>query len=241
MANKTNKNRIVIKLSGASFAGNKSNTIIEDTFINDIAQQLISIAKKQQVGVVIGGGNIWRGNIGKSLNMNPNDADAMGMLATIMNSIALANAIKNQQGKVKIFSSVKIEGICDAFNYEAVDGYFSANPGSIVIYAGGTGSPFFTTDTAAALRACQTQCETIYMGKNGVDGVYDADPRTNKKAKRYDKLTYKEVIEKDLKVMDLTAITMCQQNNVELIVFNFDEKNSLVKAVAKKNKFTIIK
>ncbi len=219
MALQTKTNRIVVKLSGASFAGAKANMIIEDSFINDIAKQLVSISKKQQVGVVIGGGNIWRGNIGKALDMNPNDADAMGMLATIMNSIALANAIRNQKGNAKIFSSVEVKGICDAFNYEKVDSYLNETDGNIAIYAGGTGSPFFTTDTAAALRACQTSCKTIYMGKNGVDGVYDSDPRTNKNAKRYDKLTYKEVIEKDLRVMDLTAITMCQQNGVELIVF----------------------
>ncbi len=235
------KNRIIVKLSGASFAGANSKRIIDAKFINDIAQQLVSIAKSHQVGIVIGGGNIWRGNLGQSLDMNPNDADAMGMLATIMNSIALANAIKNNHGAAKVFSSVGIEGTCEVFNYENVDAYLNAKDGNIAIFAGGTGSPFFTTDTAASLRACQINCKTIYMGKNGVDGVYDSDPKVNKKAQWFDKLSYQEVIEKKLQVMDLTAITMCQQNHVELIVFNFDEKNSLVNAVNKKNKFTTIK
>ncbi len=240
MINKKTK-RIIVKLSGASFASEASKGIIDANFINDIAKQLVTISKNHQVGIVIGGGNIWRGNLGKTLNMNPNDADAMGMLATIMNSIALANAIKNNEGTAKVFSSVGIQGTCEVFNYENVNSYLNANVGNIAIFAGGTGSPFFTTDTAASLRACQINCDTIYMGKNGVDGVYDADPKVNKNAKRFDKLSYQEVIEKKLMVMDLTAITMCQQNNVELIVFNFDEKNSLVNAVNKKNKFTTIK
>lgn len=234
------KERIIIKLSGASFSKNNSN-IIESSFINDISKQLIQISSKKEVGVVIGGGNIWRGNLGSSLNMDQNVADSMGMLATTMNAIALANAIKNNSGSSKVFSSINMEGLCEIFNYEKVDEYLSSKKGNIAIFAGGTGSPFFTTDTAAALRACQLKCKTIYMGKNGVDGVYDADPKKNKNAKRFDKLSYNDVIKNSLAVMDLTAITMCQQNNVELVVFNFDEKNSLIKVIDKKNKYTIIK
>ncbi len=234
------KDRIIIKLSGASFSKNGKN-IIESEFINDIAKQLIKISSTKQIGIVIGGGNIWRGNLGNNLNMNQNVADSMGMLATTMNAIALANAISNNNGYAKVYSSINMEGLCDIFNYEKVSEFLDSKKGNIAIFAGGTGSPFFTTDTASALRACQLQCKTIYMGKNGVDGVYDDDPKKNPKAKRYDSLTYNDVLKKSLGVMDLTAITMCQQNNVELIVFNFDEKDSLIKVVNKKNKYTIIK
>lgn len=234
------KDRIIIKLSGASFS-KSNNNIIESTFINDISKQLVQIAKKKQVGIVIGGGNIWRGNLGKNLNMDQNIADSMGMLATTMNAIALSNAIKNNNGNSKVFSSINMEGLCEIFNHEKVDQYLNEKVGNIAIFAGGTGSPFFTTDTAAALRACQLHCNTIYMGKNGVDGVYDSDPKKNSKAKRFDYLSYDDVIKKSLSVMDLTAITMCQQNNVELVVFNFDEANSLIKVINKKNKYTIIK
>ena len=234
------KDRIIIKLSGASFSKNEKN-IIESKFINDIAKQLIKLSHQKQIGVVIGGGNIWRGNLGTNLNMDQNIADSMGMLATTMNAIALANAIKNNDGFAKVYSSINMEGLCEIFNHEDVSDYLDAKKGNIAIFAGGTGSPFFTTDTAAALRACQLHCKTIYMGKNGVDGVYDEDPKINPKAKRYSSLTYGDVLNKSLGVMDLTAITMCQQNKVELVVFNFDEKDSLINVVNKKNKYTIIR
>lgn len=234
------KDRIIIKLSGASFSG-KKESIIESSFINDIANQLIKISNERQIGIVIGGGNIWRGNLGKDLNMDQNVADSMGMLATTMNAIALANAIKSNNGNAKVFSSINMEGLCEIFNYEKVDEFLNAKKGNIAIFAGGTGSPFFTTDTAASLRACQLKCETIYMGKNGVDGVYDSDPKKNPNAKMFTKLTYKDVLTKSLAVMDLTAVTMCEQNNVKLIVFNFDIKDSIVKAVNGKIKYTEIK
>lgn len=234
------KERIIIKLSGASFAKDSKNCIIESGFIQNIAKQLITLSKKYQIGVVVGGGNIWRGNIGKKLAMNPNVADGIGMLATIMNSMALVDVIKNNGGIAKVFSSVTIDGLCDIFDFNKVD-LFLNDKNSIAIFAGGTGSPFFTTDTAASLRACQINAKKIYMGKNGVDGVYDSDPKINKNAKRFAKLTYQEVIDKNLSVMDLTAITMCKEHDIQLFVFNFDEKDSLLKVVNDQIKYTLIK
>lgn len=232
-------NRIILKISGASLSTNNEN-IIENKFIVNIAQQLIKLSTKYQIGIVIGGGNIWRGNMNKSLNMDQNVADSMGMLATIMNSIALTNTIKNNNGSAKVYSSINCEGLCDIFNHEKVDEWLNIK-GNIAIFAGGTGSPFFTTDTAASLRACQIKADKIYMGKNGVDGVYDIDPKINKNAKRYDTLSYDEVIKKNLMVMDLTAITMCQSNNIEIVVFNIDQEDSIIGIMDNKIKSTIIK
>lgn len=231
--------RILLKISGASLKTN-DDSIICSNKINDLVNQIKFISKKYSIGIVIGGGNIWRGIEGKKLKMNDNLSDSMGMLSTIMNSLALNNSLNSNNVKSKVFSSIKCDELCNEYIYRDVEEWMNTKE-TVSIFAGGTGSPFFTTDTAAALRASQTDCKVIYMGKNGVDGVYSSDPKKDKNAVHYSELSYKDVLSKKLDVMDLTALTLCEKNNIKIIVFNIDNKNSIIDTIENKTKQTIIK
>lgn len=230
------KERILIKISGASLKSNKE--IFDVKKISNLAYQINVLSQKYQISLVIGGGNIFRGNLAQSLNLDRNDADAMGMLSTMINGLILKNVFNNHKINVNLFSALKIDKIIDEYTSRSVNDALNNN--NVCIFVGGVGLPFFTTDTGAALRAAETQSKIILMGKNGVDGVYDKDPLKHSDAKRFEHLTYDEIISKSLDVIDQSALTLCWDNNISLLVFNINEENSLIRVMNKEIKATII-
>lgn len=220
--------RILLKLSGESLAGN-GNHGISDSVLREYAEQITSISTKGcEVSIVIGGGNIFRGLSGTAFGVDRLKGDQMGMLATVINSIALENAIKGTGGKAKVFTSIRMEPVGELYNRDKV--LEEMKKGTVCILAGGTGNPFFTTDTAAALRAVETGAEVLLKGTR-VDGVYSADPEKDPKATKFGKITFEEVISRRLKVMDLTAFTMCRENNMPIVVFDMNEAGNLENVV----------
>ncbi|AKF40861.1 uridylate kinase [Mycoplasmopsis canis UFG4] len=223
--------RILIKLSGEGFANKEKHLAIDNELVKKIALQLKEIVNKGiQVSIVIGGGNFWRGASAEKNGIPRNRADYIGMLATIMNGLALRSGFELVGLKSRVQSSLALDPkIAENYVNEKTLKYLQ--DGEVVIFVGGTGRPFFTTDTASTLYASEIGAEVILMGKNGTDGVYNADPKTNPNAKRYDKITYDEILEKKLQVMDLTATSMARDNNINLIIFNLLEENSILKAL----------
>lgn len=220
--------RILLKLSGESLAGNASHGI-SDTVLEEYANQVIDVTKKgTEVAIVIGGGNIFRGLSGTESGFDRVKGDQMGMLATVINSLALESAITRLGGKAKVFTSIRMEPVGELYNRDKV--LEAMKNKTVCILAGGTGNPFFTTDTAAALRAVETGADVLLKGTR-VDGVYSADPEKDPKAVKFDKITYEEVINKRLKVMDSTAFTLCRDNNMPMIVFDMNKPGNLIKLV----------
>ena len=221
--------RVIVKLSGEALAGAKSQCI-DAKSVEVIAKELVNITKLgYQVGVVTGAGNIWRGRDAVSFGMDKADADQMGILATILNSLALQNEIIKLGGKTQVLTSIPVPTIAQLFNrHEAIK---LMEEGVIVIFGGGTGLPFFTTDSCAALRAAEVKADAILMAKNGVDGVYDDDPKVNHAAHRYEKLTYQEILAKNLHVMDATAAALCQDNQIKIIVFDMNKPGNITKVL----------
>jgi uridylate kinase len=217
-----------LKLSGESLAGN-GNQGISDSVLEEYAQQVIDIVKVGcEVAIVIGGGNIFRGLSGSESGFDRVKGDQMGMLATVINSLALENAISRLGGKAKVFTSLRMEPVGELYNRDRVVEAMKNN--TVCILAGGTGNPFFTTDTAAALRAVETGADVLLKGTR-VDGVYTADPEKDPAAKKFDNISFEDVIGRRLKVMDSTAFTMCRDNNMPVIVFNMNKSGNLKKLV----------
>jgi len=220
--------RILLKLSGESLSGNASHGI-SDTVLEEYANQVIDVTKKgTEVAIVIGGGNIFRGLSGTESGFDRVKGDQMGMLATVINSLALESAITRLGGKAKVFTSIRMEPVGELYNRDKV--LEAMKNKTVCILAGGTGNPFFTTDTAAALRAVETGADVLLKGTR-VDGIYSADPEKDPKAVKFDKITYEEVINKRLKVMDSTAFTLCRDNNIPMIVFDMNKPGNLIKLV----------
>jgi uridylate kinase len=220
--------RILLKLSGESLSGNASHGI-SDTVLEEYANQVIDVTKKgTEVAIVIGGGNIFRGLSGTESGFDRVKGDQMGMLATVINSLALESAITRLGGKAKVFTSIRMEPVGELYNRDKV--LEAMKNKTVCILAGGTGNPFFTTDTAAALRAVETGADVLLKGTR-VDGIYSADPEKDPKAVKFDKITYEEVINKRLKVMDSTAFTLCRDNNMPMIVFDMNKPGNLIKLV----------
>ena len=182
-----------------------------------------------EIGIVVGGGNIWRGKNAEALGMDRAQADYVGMLATIMNGLALQDALEKLKVKVRVASSIEVNQVCERYIRRKADKQLDLK--TIMIFVGGTGSPYFSTDTAAALRALELDAEVILMGKNGVDGVYDKDPNIYKDAIMYNELTHKFVLEQGLEIMDSTAASLCKDHNIKLVVFNMKNAGNLKKAV----------
>jgi len=221
-------NRILVKLSGEILAGKKGYGI-DPEITQDLALKLKEVADKEiQVGIVIGGGNIFRGISGDSKGLDRVPGDYIGMMATIMNSVALQSALERLGCDTRVMSALSITQLAEP--YIRRRGIRHLEKGRIVIFAGGTGNPYFSTDTAAALRAIEINADIIIKGTK-VDGVYSADPEIDPDATKYDTLTFKEVIAKELRVMDLTAVTLCKENNLPIIVFDIKSKNGLVDIV----------
>ncbi len=229
--------RILLKLSGESLAG-KGNSGISDQVLDDYARQVIEVAKEGcETAVVIGGGNIFRGLSGTESGFDRVKGDQMGMLATVINSLALESAITRLGGKAKVFTSIRMEPVGELYNRDKV--LEAMKNKTVCILAGGTGNPFFTTDTAAALRAVEIGADVLLKGTR-VDGVYTADPEKDPKAIKFDTVSFEDVIAKRLKVMDSTAFTMCRDNNMPLIVFNMDKAGNLKKLILGEKTGTIV-
>jgi uridylate kinase len=220
--------RILLKLSGESLSG-KGNQGINDSVLEDYARQVTEVAKTGcEVAIVIGGGNIFRGLSGIESGFDRVKGDQMGMLATVINSLALESAVSRTGGKAKVFTSIRMEPVGELYNRDKV---LEAMKNNIVcILAGGTGNPFFTTDTASALRAVEIGAEVLLKGTR-VDGIYTSDPEKDPLATKFDRISFEDVITRRLKVMDSTAFTMCRENNMPIIVFDMNKPGNLEKLV----------
>ncbi len=219
--------RILLKISGEALLGNQQFGIDQEP-VKMIAGEIQKARELgAQIAVVVGGGNIFRGmkNSAK-LGMDQASGDYVGMLATVMNAIALQSALNQMDIPCRVQSAIAMNQIAEPYiRYRAIR---HLEKGRVVIFAAGTGNPFFTTDTAAALRASEINAEAMLMAKNGVDGVYTDDPKTNPNAKKLDKIKYDDIIINGLKVMDTSACTLCKQNNIPIVVFDFEAKNGII-------------
>ena len=230
-------NRILLKLSGEALMGDDSYGI-KLSIVDRIASDIKALSKKNiDICVVIGGGNIFRGLSASSEGMDRAQADYMGMLATVLNSLALQNALEKIKVDTRVMSALPIQSICETYIRRRAIRHMEK--GRVVICAAGTGNPYFSTDTAAALRAAELDCNVIYKATQ-VDGIYDKDPKKFKNAKKYKDISYKKFLNDNLKVMDSSAITVAQDNNIPIIVFSIAEKNCLIKTFTGKNKYTRI-
>ena len=215
--------RVIIKLSGEMDFGLESNTL------NSLADQISEIADLGvEVAAVVGGGNIWRGVAGAKRGIDRATADYMGMLATVINALALQDVLEKHGVDTRVMSAIEMREVAEPYIKRRAIRHLEK--GRVVIFAAGTGNPFFSTDTTAALRAAEIEAEAILMAKK-VDGVYDCDPKTHPEAKRFETLTFLEVLNRGLKVMDSTAISLCMDNNIPIQVFNITEKGNMMKAV----------
>jgi len=230
--------RVLLKITGEALRGNNEYGIDADA-IKNVAEQLVEINNLgTQIGVVLGAGNIFRGIAGSYKGFNRVSGDYIGMLATLINSLALQDSIEALGAKVRVMSAIEITRIAETYVRRKAISYL--NKGNIIIFACGTGNPFFTTDTAAALRAEEVDAEVVLKGTK-VDGVYSDDPMKNKGAKLYTELTFMEVLNKGLKVMDATAISLCKETNMPIIVFNIQTKGNLKRVVLGEKIGTIVR
>ena len=221
--------RIIVKLSGESLAGNQGFGL-DFQVVARIAEEIKAVFDAGvEVCVVVGGGNIWRGAAASERGMDRATADYAGMLATVINALALQDAMEQIGLVTRLQTAIEMRPVAEPYIRRRAIRHLEK--GRVVIFAAGTGNPFFTTDTTAALRAAEVDAEVILMAKRGVDGVYDADPRTNPKARKYDTLEYIQVLQQGLRVMDATATSLCMDNGIPIIVFNFDEPGNILRAV----------
>lgn len=223
------KKRIIIKLSGEALIGD-DNKVIDPLRVREIAYEIKEAYDlgNLEIGVIIGGGNIWRGQIASEMGFERSSADYMGMIATIMNALALQNALEELGIETRTMTSLNIPQVAEP--YIRRKALSNLEKGRIVIFGGGTGNPYFSTDTTSALRAAEIGAGVVLMAKNGTDGVYDKDPRFNKDAKRYVSLSHQEVLEKKLQVMDSTAAALCKDNDINIIVFDMNEHGNIRRA-----------
>ena len=221
--------RILLKLSGESLMGNKQHGI-DDQRLSEYAEQIAEITRMGiQVGIVIGGGNIFRGLSGAGRGFDRIKGDQMGMLATVINSLALSSALETKGVKARVLTAVRMEPIGEFYTRDkAVE---TLERGEVAIFSAGTGNPYFTTDTGSSLRGIEIKADVMLKGTR-VDGIYTADPEKDPTAVKFDEITYDEIYNRGLKVMDLTATTMCKENNLPIIVFDMDTVGNLVKVVS---------
>ncbi|WP_298703135.1 UMP kinase [uncultured Veillonella sp.] len=221
--------RIVLKLSGEALAGEQGYGI-DPIVVEGIAKEIAELSKSTdlEIAIVVGGGNIWRGLAGSAKGMDRASADYMGMIATVMNSLALQDALENEGAATRVQTAIAMQEVAEPYIRRRAIRHLEK--GRIVIFAAGTGNPYFSTDTTAALRAAEIEADAILMAKKFADGVYDCDPRTNPDAKKYDELTYMEVISRELKVMDATSTTLCKDNNIPIVVFSMDIPGNITRA-----------
>jgi uridylate kinase len=229
--------RVIVKLSGEALAGNQGSGIDQAT-IDRVAADLVAAQKLGiQIGVVVGGGNIFRGVEVSSRGVSRQTGDMMGMLATVMNGLALEAAIERAGAQARSLSALAVPQVCESYSNQRARKHLDA--GRIVVLSGGTGNPHFTTDTTAVLRACELQCQAVLKATN-VDCVYSADPKRDPAAKRYDRLSHQEAIEKNLKVMDATAFALARENAMPIIVFSIGAPGAIAKVLSGQGVSTIV-
>ena len=217
--------RVLLKISGEALAG-EAGVGIDSATVEHIVSQVVELHNSGvEIGIVVGGGNFWRGRQGT--NMDRVTADHMGMIATIMNSLALQDAIEKKGVPVRVQTALSIPSVAEPFILRKALRHFEC--GRIVIFACGTGNPYFSTDSGAALRATEIKADVLLMAKN-VDGVYDSDPKTNPNAKKIDTISYMEIMNRNLNVMDFTSLTLCMENKIPIVAFGLNEEDGLIKA-----------
>ncbi len=231
--------RILIKLSGEALSDKNNRNIISKEKLASITDVIYKIQQSGvEVGIVIGAGNIWRGKLGKELNIERATADYMGMMGTIVNSMALSSSLNEKGAQCRIMSALEVKAVSEPYIRLRAINHLAKK--TIVIFAAGTGNPFFTTDTAACLRALETNCDAIFMAKNNVEGVYDSDPRKNKDAKLLKKQTFHDIIINKLDVMDHTAVTLLNDSNIKIHVFNMDNADNFIEILNGNDVGTVI-
>ena len=228
--------RVLLKISGEALAG-EAGVGIDSATVEHIVSQVVELHNSGvEIGIVVGGGNFWRGRQGT--NMDRVTADHMGMIATIMNSLALQDAIEKKDVPVRVQTALSIPSVAEPFILRKALRHFEC--GRIVIFACGTGNPYFSTDSGAALRATEIKADVLLMAKN-VDGVYDSDPKTNPNAKKIDTISYMEIMNRNLNVMDFTSLTLCMENKIPIVAFGLNEEDGLIKAARGEKIGTTIK
>lgn len=228
-------NRVLLKLSGEALAG-ENKTGVDFKTVNKICDQIKELTEMGiEVAIVVGGGNFWRG---AKVKMDRTTSDYMGMLATAMNGLALQSALEEKGVYTRLQTAIEMREIAEPYIKRRATRHLEK--GRVVIFGCGTGNPYFTTDTAAALRAAEIGAEVILVGKT-IDGVYSADPKQDESAVKYDQISYLDILSKDLKVMDSTAISLCKDNNIELILFELAKPDNIIKAVKGEKVGTLIK
>jgi uridylate kinase len=229
--------RILLKLSGEALMGDGQLAIDPDTVAGMASE--VKAAKEQglEICLVIGGGNIFRGMAGAARGMDRAQADYMGMLATVMNALAMQNALEQMGVETRVQSAIKMDQVCEPIIRRRAERHLAK--GRVVIFAAGVGSPYFTTDTGAALRAAEMKCDALFKGTS-VDGVYDSDPKLNPHARRYDHIGFDRVLADDLKVMDASAVALCRDNRIPIVVFNLRQSGNLAEVLAGRGTATIV-
>lgn len=233
MAEEIKYNRVLLKLSGEALSGSKGFGI-DPVTVQKVAEELKEVhTLGAQLAIVVGGGNIWRGVTGEKIGMERAQADYMGMLATIMNALALQDTLENLCVPTRVQTAIEMRQIAEPYIRRRAERHLEKN--RVVIFAGGTGSPYFSTDTTSALRAAEISADVILMAKNGVDGIYDTDPKFDDQAVKFESLTHMEVILKNLHVMDTTASSLSMDNHIPLVVFNMNEIGNIKRVILGEN------
>lgn len=229
--------RVVLKLSGEAMAGNRGVGIDSDT-IRIIAREVKKVHELGvQTSIVVGGGNFWRGR--DSAEMDRGTSDYMGMLGTVMNALALQDALEQMNVVTRVQTAIEMKEVAEPYIRRRAIRHLEKN--RVVIFSGGIGNPYFSTDTTAALRAAEIDADVILLAKKGVDGIYDSDPKINPNAKKFNELSYFDILSKKLKIMDSTATSLCMDNNIPLIVFGIDHPGNIVDVILGKNIGTNVK
>ncbi|WP_421709835.1 UMP kinase [Algihabitans sp.] len=237
MSGQASYKRVLLKVSGEALMGQRDYGLEPET-VDRLAEEIEAVhGMGVELCLVIGGGNIFRGVSGAAKGMDRAAADHMGMLATVMNSLAVQNALEKRQVPTRVQSAIPMAAVCEPYIRRRAVRHMEK--GRVVIFAAGTGNPFFTTDTAAALRACEIGCDALLKGTK-VDGVYDADPMKDPNAKRYERLTYHDVLSRDLGVMDHSAISLARENHIPILVFSIAQPGAFAKVVSGDGRFTIV-
>lgn len=237
MAAKPNYRRVLLKVSGEALLGDEPYGV-DPKVTERIAKDVVAVRKAGvEVALVVGGGNIFRGVQGASAGIARATADYMGMLATVMNALALQAAVERAGATTRVLSAIPMDAVCEPYIRRRAQRHLEK--GRVVIFAAGTGNPFFTTDTAAALRASEMGCDALLKGTQ-VDGVYTADPKSDPTAERFDRLTYLDVLARDLNVMDASAVSLARENNIPIIVFSIHEAGAFADVIAGEGAYTIV-
>lgn len=232
------RKRVLLKISGEALKGDQEFGICSKV-LDDLALQIKQCLNQElELSIVIGGGNIWRGKSAEKLGMERTQADYIGMLATVMNGLALSDKLRQLGVKTCVLSALKINDAVEPYFRQKAIAHLEHK--KVCIFVGGTGSPYFSTDTACALRACEIKADCILMAKNNVDGVYDSDPKINKNAKLFKELSFNRILELNLQVMDQTAATLCKENDIDVVVFNINKQGNILRCINQEDIGTLV-